>query len=669
MAEIYVYEPNGTNFGTIGLCGALTPSSCEFEEVANGMSEITLVHPVDEYGKYKYLLNEYVIQCEVPVRTCPEIKNGDFVTSVEIWRVKATASRDERKIYKSETSDGYYKIVPVNAKITVVKRTAGAERYKAKYSKWSGWMQADALEQESEIDVSGNAGLESVVPSWEYRPQLFRIYSTEVSDDQGVTVRAKHISYDLATNITTYEATESVTLATVINGILSRCLMRHDFTAETNIAGTHVGALYKDYDPITAILDPDVGICTRWTAELLRDNYDLYLLGQAGIDRGVRIEYAKNLAGVYMTTDMSSVYTAIRPIGEKKNGSPLYLDTSTYPQGLVISDIESSYAFRRIATLTIPEAKVDGEAVADEAEARAIMLAEARKRFDEGIDKATVTVQVEFENLGNSDRYQQYKNLENIYLFDRVQVYHPILGIDVALTVTHTIFDVCKGTLTSIELGDLQALTPTVSTWQIAGSISGQQISSGAITERALATTVKTSIVELEAQVDAMSTDVADAAAAAAAAQSTANAAASAAQTAQGTATAAGTAAASAQSTADAAAGAVSALDTRVTALEGLEKRGSVSVSASSTGTLASLGVVTENGIYRISLAYQATTADAGAEYLFRYSGTGLSTFTRLLVIAEGAAARAPRLSSSGVLTLNSQAEAGTVRYRMNKIY
>ena len=78
---------------------------------------------------------------------------------------------------------------------------------------------------------------------------------------------------------------------------------------------------------------------------------------------------------------------------------------------------------------------------------------------------------------------------------------------------------------------------------------------------------------------------------------------------------------------------------------------------------------MTEAGIYRISLAYQATTADAGSEYLFRCSGTGFATFTRLAVIAEGTDARAPRLSSSGVLTLNTQADAGTVRYYMVKIY
>lgn len=71
MVEICVYDKLADDFSDTGLCGALVPTSCKFEEVAKGLSQITLVHPYDEWDKWKALKVGNIITAPVPVIITP----------------------------------------------------------------------------------------------------------------------------------------------------------------------------------------------------------------------------------------------------------------------------------------------------------------------------------------------------------------------------------------------------------------------------------------------------------------------------------------------------------------------------------------------------------------------------------------------------------------------
>lgn len=58
---IRIYDKTGTN-----LQGALQPSSCIVTEMLNGAYELELVHPYDDYGKWRRLARESIILLEVP---------------------------------------------------------------------------------------------------------------------------------------------------------------------------------------------------------------------------------------------------------------------------------------------------------------------------------------------------------------------------------------------------------------------------------------------------------------------------------------------------------------------------------------------------------------------------------------------------------------------------
>ena len=101
MAETYIYDQDCDDFATLGLCGRLDEMSCTFEEEANGMSELTLEHPIDPEGRFALLLPGRILKATVPVRNIPELDEEtlDYVKSVQTWYVRKDASKIERSIY------------------------------------------------------------------------------------------------------------------------------------------------------------------------------------------------------------------------------------------------------------------------------------------------------------------------------------------------------------------------------------------------------------------------------------------------------------------------------------------------------------------------------------------------------------------------------------------
>lgn len=476
MAHVYVYSADNENYSTIGECGALDAVSCTFEEVANGMSEISLMHPIDALGKYKFLEPGAVLKASVPVRTTPEIENGQYVTRVETWKAKGTSTKQERYVYNKRENGKVIKLIKTGTKVTVTQKPADSARWKIKSGKTSGWIASSALEMGVEVILPAEStGIEAAAPAWESREQLFRIYRAE-KESEGISCSARHIQYDLLTNMTTYDVSTAVSLQTCGDNILNKCIDPHDFQFYTDISGTHVGAHYADTDPITAFLNPEEGAAAVWGAQLVRDNFDIYMLANAGMDRGMRIEYAKNMLGVQVSDDISKTATAIRPIGRKKDGSPFYLPGD----GLVKSDNAAAFPMLRIYKLECENCTIGKDNVT-ETIARARMREQARALLASGVDRHEISVRVTFASLGHAEKYSQYRNLENAYLYDYVTIAKPNQDINLKTQVIRIMWDCLREKMLSAELGSLLALSPSVAGWQISGGISGGKLIYGSV--------------------------------------------------------------------------------------------------------------------------------------------------------------------------------------------
>jgi len=520
MGAVYVYEPDAEDFDCLGLCGPLDMTLCQHTEVANDLSEIEFEHPIDDAGRWSYLLDGYVLKADVPVRTCPEIESGTFVTSIETWTVKAAATKAQRYIYSKSSGGSKLKLLKPGDSVYVVAK--GITRYKCKTGKTSGWIAIAAIDYSLTTVIDDDpAAIEAVAPAWSMRPQLFRIYSTKL-DNSKVTGKARHISYDLLGNLTTWsgyvEATKenNPTCITALAGIMDNCIVDNDFEAHTNIADQRVNVAWTRVNPISALLDPDEGLVARYGGELVRDNWDLYVLDEAGVNRGARIEYGRNLTGIECNVDTTGIVTRIMPIGRTKSGGVLELVAGTYtvdgvsvviPSGAkwVDSTHIADYAVPHVYVLDLADkAKATGTSAAALLAARVVMIRAALAQFAGGCDIPTLSLKVDFLSLGDAVEYAQYKELENIYLYDYVTVKHSRLAVDALAKVKKRVFDCLLGKFVSSEFNTLRVSLDRqpVMSWQIAtAAVTQRAIGLGVVSAAAISEEVQNAMLPVACQV------------------------------------------------------------------------------------------------------------------------------------------------------------------------
>ncbi|MDO4548824.1 MAG: phage tail spike protein, partial [Clostridia bacterium] len=500
MVDIYVYDKSGDDTSTTGLVGALVPVSCEHEEIGNGMSSVSLVHPYDEWDKWKALETGNILSVPVRVRTTPVIEgSGTYVTSVEKWTVKQGATQTQLRVFRKKKKNN--KIGKLTKGSTVYVLEKGDERYKVKYLKASknrtakdievatditiagqtwreGWVDPAALDFDTVETISDTAsGIEDICPSGELVSQLFRIQSVEYDVDAGqINVYAVHISYDLSNMVTVYKNDEPLNAVTALAGIIDGIEQEHDFEAFTDLANVRTSCDWVDVSPSTALLDPSEGFAERWDAELVRDDYSLYFLADGGANRGIRIEHGKNLIGAQMEMNWDEMVTVVKPYGVTKKGNPLYLVTDgddeekdTYDAGNYIYSPNASVYGEYVRAIECDDCTVEkGKKGVTVAVARARMREQVAAMFegDDAVDKPKISLSVNFQQLGRTAEYEQYKPLENLYLWDRVTVTAKTYGVEVTAKVTRIVLDVLTNQVNEIDIGNVERSSKIYS-WQL----------------------------------------------------------------------------------------------------------------------------------------------------------------------------------------------------------
>lgn len=92
-ALICVYAAACTDFSNNGL-GPINPTSCQVTETLNGEYELTLIHPIDDYGKWQRLVEGNIVRAPVPAAMTPQIN------------LKISSPTSSTLIYRIDTSHG-----------------------------------------------------------------------------------------------------------------------------------------------------------------------------------------------------------------------------------------------------------------------------------------------------------------------------------------------------------------------------------------------------------------------------------------------------------------------------------------------------------------------------------------------------------------------------------
>ena len=457
--------------------------SCAVTETLNGEWELTLVHGIDERGKWTRLSEGCILRAPVPAAMTPSV---DLVTQ------QYQTSTYDVQIYKITTKSGplhlrsgtgtNYKILGKYKKgrevIVLNKTTSSWYEVTAPDGK-HGYMASQYLTfQRTETQtVQTNVGFRNqVIEARQLRDQPFRIYRVVPELDK-VTVYARHIFYDLLDNmIKSLKPSPSAVGASVVQSLSEACMSSHDFSFYSDLTSTAEDVEWENVNPVEAMLGEN-GLVSKYDAELARDWYDVFLVKRVGSDTDVSIRERKSLTGISYDVDETDVVTRIMPTGEDADGNILYL-----PELYLDSPNLSVYTHPKWIHLPVSEAKevTDGDEPKSKAQCYAEMRKAAQAEFDAGCDLPTVTLKVDFINCSDTEEYKQYAALTDIFLGDSVRVIARRIGVEVSMRMTQYTYDCLTKKYTSVTLG-------TAADTLEGSMISSRQLPSGVISGSKLA--------------------------------------------------------------------------------------------------------------------------------------------------------------------------------------
>ena len=321
------------------------------------------------------------------------------------------------------------------------------------------------------------AGLEAEMTPTRLQEQLFRVYSVDEQDDF-VEIRARHVWYDNLQNATLWKPTETTkyTAAAACRNILtnavSPCYSNVASDCTDEIIGKDLD--YERKNLVECFLDPDSGLCKKYGLSLIRNNWDFYCLKEVGYNRGFVIEDKKNLQGCERKENYDTLITRIAAYGKDKKGEIVWLNHNG--KKYIDSQYINDYGYPRLEIYDTGVQIGKDDVTAENIQAK--ILAAAQKRFTEDkVDIPQVEMTIEFISLGDTEEYQQYRDLDKVYLYDILSIKNSERGYQYTAQVVGIEHDVLTGRLNSVTIGELDNWDGTrkIPAWQVP-EISGENI-------------------------------------------------------------------------------------------------------------------------------------------------------------------------------------------------
>ena len=286
--------------------------------------------------------------------------------------------------------------------------------------------------------------------------QPFRIWNIK-KDMEGITILAKHIFFDLTYNFLNDVAPTNQTAQGAISWLLSHAQTATNFTCSGNCDDIN-SVRYVRKNLISAIYNEDNAVLTRFGGELELNVYSIYVHKKRGATANFSIRYKKNLTGIDFNLDFSNVATRIIPVG---------FDGLTIDNLYVTSSNESNYFTPLYKVAEFNNIKFnpdDVNAYQTEAAAKQALIDAATELFNQGADKPSISIEVNFVELSKCSEYENYSNLESVHLGDTIDVVIPELNITEQVRVVQTTYDCLLERFIELELGSSM---PSIATSQL----------------------------------------------------------------------------------------------------------------------------------------------------------------------------------------------------------
>ena len=275
--------------------------------------------------------------------------------------------------------------------------------------------------------------------------QPFRIYRISTPMSGKVTINAEHISYLLnGIPVAPFTATG---MSAALNGLKNNSLVNNPFTCWTDSANGSTKFTVKVPKSFRACLGGTEGsILDTFSGsnppEFEFDRFAVKVHAQRGADRGVTIEYGKNLTDAKQENSIENTYTGVLAYWSNADQSTVAKSDIQYASN------HSNFANEKIFILDTSQ-DFPGEPTKTQLNTAA---ANYVKNNNVGTPKINLTVS--FVNLWQSEEYKNTALLERVQLCDTVRVKFSFLGIDASAKVIKTVYNVLKERYDSIGLGE-----------------------------------------------------------------------------------------------------------------------------------------------------------------------------------------------------------------------
>lgn len=277
-------------------------------------------------------------------------------------------------------------------------------------------------------------------PNFTDDPQPFRVYEITKPLNGVVTVRFRHISYDLSGY--PVEPFTASTLSGALSGLISNCPVDCPFTLTPSRS---VSATFKANVPasIRSWMGGKAGsLLDIYGGEWKYDGFTASLPSSRGQNRGVTIRYGKNLTALEQEENNAAVYTGVYPYWTDAYGENLVqitgrivhnTDTPTYSG--------ATYDYERILPVDFSN---KWEEAPSEGELRSAAIAYIENNE---IGTPKVNLRVEFAQVSKLVRDQ-------VDLCDTVTVQFEKLGVTATAKCIKTRWNVLLDRYEAITLGD-----------------------------------------------------------------------------------------------------------------------------------------------------------------------------------------------------------------------
>ena len=290
-----------------------------------------------------------------------------------------------------------------------------------------------------------NEAIICAIPADGKDAQPFRIYKISRPINGKISVYAEHLSYQLSHIVVMPFTAHGA--GNTLSGLIDNSIGDQPFSVWTDIAnGT------TEYNQtVPASFRSRLGgvsgsVLDCFGGEYEFDQWAVKLHAHRGTDRGVSIEYGKNLVSVTQEENIANVVTGVVPMWKSNDGDTVV----TLPEVLIESEYADRYTYKRNIVYDFSS---DFQDQPTEEELRAKAESYVASNL---IGVPDVSIDVDFVALADTEEYKDLER-ERINLCDTVTVIFAELGINTTAKVIKTVYDVLGERYTKVSIGSAKA--------------------------------------------------------------------------------------------------------------------------------------------------------------------------------------------------------------------